>query len=272
MLDILVLFRKSKHEDEELRFALRSAERFVEDLGKVWIFGDRPEWLSDDRRITEHVEHEYLARPFRLRLPVRNHFLLTFLGSLIPDLSSEFIWMADDNILLEPVSRDFLARPRAFEDLSKVTARGRGLWKDSLWRTYDTLLRLKYPALNYESHVPHLFTRKQVWETYCEFEDFVTEDRHFGMVVLSAIFNYRMKHFPFEPTWLLSEGKFVGLYRTGIVGYSLPGLTGPTALFEHLRQMTVGKAFLNFDDESFTPAVRHFLSEQFPDKCRYERH
>ncbi len=91
MTDVLVLFRHSQHGDEELRYTLRSAERFVEGLGKVWILGDRPEWLTSDRTVEERVERQYLARPFRFKVPVRNAYLLTLLGSLIPELSSEFL-------------------------------------------------------------------------------------------------------------------------------------------------------------------------------------
>ena len=275
MIDILVLFRHSQHADEELRYTLRSAERFVEGMGKVWVLGDRPEWLAEDRSVVEQVEHQYLARAFRFKLPVRNHYLLTLLGSLIPEMTNEFLWMADDNVFLAPANLEFLRQVRVFEDLSKLTTRGRGIWKDALWRTYDTLCRLGYPALNYESHIPHVMTRKWVWESYCAFEDFISEDRHFGLLALTSIFNYRMQHEPFEPTWLLKEGQFLGLYKHAVVGATPPnsvaGMTGPVLLVEQVRQLTAGKTFFNFDDQSFTPAVRQFLHETFPEKSRFER-
>jgi hypothetical protein len=47
--------------------------------------------------------------------------------------------------------------------------RGRGLWKDNLWRTRDLLVRLGYPAFNFEAHVPVYLTRKRVFEAYAEF-------------------------------------------------------------------------------------------------------
>jgi hypothetical protein len=275
VLDLLLLFRHSQHADEELRYALRSVARYVQSVGKVWILGNRPAWLTEDRRVVEHVDHSYVARPFRFKLPVRSHYLLTLLGSVIPDMTNEFLWMADDNVFLAPASLEFLRKVRPLEDLSKLTTRGKGIWKDALWRTYDTLRRLEYPALNYESHIPHVMTRKWVWESYCEFENFVSEDRNFGLLALTSIFNYRMKHEPFELTWLLDEGKFLGLYKHGITGLKpankLPGITGPELQIEQLRQLAADKTFLNFDDQSFTPAVRQFLEETFPEKSRFER-
>ena len=118
---------------------LRSVERHFAEAGKVWILGDRPEWLTADKRVAEHVPHEAVCRPFRLRTPVRSYFLLTFLGSVIPELSAEYVQAMDDSVLLAPVDAAFLRKPRALEDMTKVESRGRGLWKDSLWRTHDTV-------------------------------------------------------------------------------------------------------------------------------------
>jgi hypothetical protein len=279
-MDILIPFRHSVHEDEELRYVLRSIERNFADARKVWILGNRPGWLGADKRVVEHVTHEYLSRPFRFRLPVRNHFLLAFLGSLIPELSAEFLWMADDNVFLQPVDRAFLSKVRAVDDPAKAITRGQGVYKEALWRTIETLRRLDYPALNYEAHIPHVCHRRWVWEAYCELEDFVSEDRYFGMLALISVFNFRMKHEPFEPTWLLEEGKFIGFYDEGVMGFaqgpgpdceSLAGTPVQLLLTEQIREMCKGKTFLSFDDASFTIPMHQFLDEEFPEPSRYER-
>src|SRR5205814_4569364 len=86
-LDIVYLFRHSKHGDREIRFSLRSVARHLPFIRKVWIFGDRPDFLSDDRAIVEHVPHEYIAPLLGCRIPVRNDFFLLALASLLPELS-----------------------------------------------------------------------------------------------------------------------------------------------------------------------------------------
>ncbi len=284
-MDIVIPFRHSAHEDEELRYVLRSVERNFADAGKLWILGDRPAWLTADKRVVEHVGHEYLSRPFRFRLPVRNQFLLALLGSLIPGLSADYVWMSDDNVLLQLVDVGLLAQVRALDDPAKLKTRGGGLYKDALWRTIDTLGRLGYPALNYEAHIPHVMQRKWVWEAYCEFENFISEDRYYGLLLLIAVFNYRMKHEPFKPTWLLEEGKFIGFYPHGVTGIpqenadrNIPGLPvgspippTPLLLTEQIRALCAGKTFLNFDDASFTIAMHQFLDEEFPAASRFER-
>lgn len=279
-MDVVIPFRHSSQDDEELRYTLRSYERHLKGLGKVWLLGDRPTWLTEDAAIIEHVPHEQLVRGFGFRTPVRSYFLLTFLGSVISELSPEYVQGMDDAVLLEPVDSAFLRIPRAVEDLERADRRGRGPWRDSLWFTHDSLLRLGYPGVNYEAHIPLVYRRSWVWDAYCTFADFVSEDPLFGMVGPTAIFNYRMRHEPFQPTWLLEEGRFIGIYGDRVMGANPdalkragigPAQPGELLLQEQIRALCEGKAFLNFDETGFSVAMHQFLEELFPEPSRFER-
>jgi hypothetical protein len=257
--DVVYIFRSGGREDVELRYSLRSLAASRLHPRKVWIFGDRPAWLSDDTSLIEHVPHEYIARVGRWKAPVVNTFLLTFLASLIPGLAYDFFWFADDYILLEPVTAEDLGRPRVLEDLAQLKTRGRGLYKDALWRTHDTLQRLGYGSLNFECHVPHVYTKKRIWDAFCDFQNFVSEDRYFGMLVHLAVFNHALKHERLNDiVWLYEEGRYVGFYKT------------PPSLAE-VRSKCRGKAFLNFDDAAWGPGLENFLADRFSEKSRYER-
>src|SRR5437660_9327887 len=102
-IDIAFLFRHSSAQDHEILYSLRSIATHLPFIRKVWIFGDRPAFLSDDKTIVEHVFHGYLAPLLGYRVPVRSDFLMLFLASLIPDLSFNFVRLADDYILLDSV-------------------------------------------------------------------------------------------------------------------------------------------------------------------------
>lgn len=259
MSHALYLFAHGTHAGCELRYSLRSLEQAAPWVGKVWIFGDRPQWLADDKSLIEHVPHEYMARLGRWKLPLKNHFLMTFLASLIPGLSEEFVTFSDDFILLAPVAQDDLCRVRVLEDLALVKNRGKGLFKEALWRTYDTLKRLGYGGLNFECHVPRLMKRRWLWEAYCEFQDFVTEDRFYGLLCETTVMNYVLKHEPqTDLVWLGQEGRKAGFYNEP-----------PTP--DQLLQSCAGKTFLNFDDKAWGPAIEQFLAERFPEKSKYER-
>lgn len=279
-IDIIYIFCHSKLPgDWELRYSLRSVERNLPWVRKVWVLGDRPEWLSENKQIIEHVPHQYLSRPWRLNLPVRNSFWLTVLASLIPDLTPEFLWFADDYIVLEPIEPGEIMRVKVFEDLATLTSRGRGHWKDALWRTHDLLKRLGYGTLNCECHVPMPMSKRLVWEAFCEFQDFMTEDRYYGPLMLTTLFNYAVKRWGLtfldrprpgpltegegdaEGRWplvMLNEGRYVGFYRQ------------PHSL-DDIRRGCEGKTYLNFDDAGFGEGMQAFLAERFSTPSIFEQ-
>lgn len=258
-MDALYLFRHSVHGDVEIRYSLRSLEKYAPYVRKVWIFGDRPEFLSDDTARVQHVPHEYVTRVGNFRTPVTNFFLMLYLSSLIPDLDHEYLLFCDDFFLLRPYGIDEARKVRYLQDLAQVKNRGSGLWRESLWRTYDLLTRLKYPRFNFETHTPAYFRRRWVFEAYCEFQDFVTQDRWYGMLGITAVLNHVHRHEPLELVHLESEG-----LRAGFWG-------GPPPDYDSVVEACRGKAFLNFDDEAFGPGLHRFLAQQFPHPSRYER-
>src|SRR6185503_5738657 len=95
----------SRHHDEELRFSLRSVADNLPFIRKVWIFGDRPDFLTDDRSLIEHVPHEYIAPLLGFKTPVRSDMLMLVLASLLPEVAFDFVRFSDDYIILQPLSR-----------------------------------------------------------------------------------------------------------------------------------------------------------------------
>ena len=258
-MDIVYVFRHSQFDDLELRYSLRSIATYAPYIRKVWVFGDRPEFLSDDRSVIEHVPHEAIAWVGGHRAPVTNFFLMLWLSSLIPELSFEYLWLCDDFILLQPLPIDVARQNRYLENMDDVENRGRGLWKESLWRTYDLLKRLNYPGYNFETHTPTYYTKKRVFEAYRAFRDFVTEDRFFGMLGPSAVLSHALRHeSPFPLTKVVEGDQRAGFYNEA-------------SDYETIFRRCRGPQFLNFDDKAFNDEMQRFLSEKFPTPCVYER-
>jgi hypothetical protein len=257
-MDALYLFKHSANDDFEIRYSLRSIEQCAPYIRKVWIFGDKPKFISDDTSLIENVPHEAMAWVLDVKTPVTNCFLMLFLGSLIPDLASEFLFFCDDFYFLKSHTIDEARKERYLEDLSLTKVRGRGLWKDALWRTYDLLLRFGYTGYNCETHAPTYMTRKRVMEAYRDFRDFVTEDRFYGMLAQSAILNHAYKQHKMNLTNLLEEKSRCGFWEK------------PPS-YEEVIQQSEGKMYFNFDDAAFGESIRRFLMERFPNRSRYER-
>ena len=257
-MDALYFFRHSDHDDIELRYSLRSVAEHMPWIRKVWIFGDRPQFLVDDHELIQHVPHEYMAGVGDYRTPLTNFFLMFHLSAMIPELHSEFIWFCDDFICIDDVPQEVARRDRYVENMAEVNVRGSGVWVDSLWKTYDVLNRLGYPGYNFESHAPTYYTKKRVFEAFCDFQDYVTEDRWFGMLGPTAILNH---------TCLNGETNLVDREEEGL----WVGIHDRQADYAEVRKLCREKAFLNFDEMGFNSGVSQFLSEKFPNKSPFER-
>jgi len=256
-LDIVYLFRHSPNQDKEMLYSLRSVAANLPYINKVWIFGDKPLFLTEDTSIVEHIPHEAIAPAFGFRIPVRNEFLMFFLASLIPDLAFDFVKFSDDYVVLQPVTQQRLCTLRAMEDMNKLPVRGRGVFKDFLWNTYDTLKRLGYFGLSFEGHVPQPYNRKIVFDAFREFRDFVSEDRYFGMASATAVCNFAVQKHSKPFIWLESENSKVGFYKSC-----------PTK--DEIDSICSGKTFLNFTDKTFGVSMCNFLNERFSIPSKYE--
>jgi hypothetical protein len=256
-MEALYVYRHSPHEDFEIRHSLRSLERHAPYLRKVWIYGDRPAFLTEDTSIAEHVPHEATSRVLNVKTPVVNFFLLMFLSSLIPDLSFEYLFFSDDFFLLRDFPVEEAIKDRYSEDMSQNRVRGQGIWVDGLWRTYDVLKRLGYEGYNFETHVPARLTRKRVMEAYCDFQDFITEDPWYGLKGPTCVLNHAYKREKMPLTNLLEENSRCGFWET------------PPA-YEEVARQSEGKTFFNFDDPAFGDGIRKFLTERFPVPSKYE--
>ncbi len=258
-MDALYLYRHSKHDDFEIRYSLRSIHLYAPYIRKVWIFGDRPHFLSPDTRIVECVPHSEVAWMFHTATPVRNFFLMMFLSSLIPDLDFEYLRFSDDFFLMRDFPIEEARKDRFLEDLARLRSRRGGAWGESLWRTYDLLKRLGYPTLNFEIHAPTYLTRKRVFEAYRDLRDFVTEDRWFGLVGATAILNHTLRLHP-ETMHLVSIEEEMSRF----------GYWGRSPSYEQVLADRGDHFFFNCDDEGFGDGVRRFLMECFPTPSPFE--
>lgn len=258
-MDIVYLYRRSINEDFEIRYSLRSVERYMPYVRKIWIFGDRPAFLVDDTSLIEHVPHDYIAAPMGFDVPVRNFFLLLFLSSLIPGLSEEYLRFSDDFVLLGDLSEEDARKNRYLQEMDAIppSRRKGGSWGDALWYTYDKLKELGYPALNFETHAPCYLTRKRVWDAYAAFRPYVSQERFGGMLGNTAIMNHAYRHEAFVPVNIQTENSLCGFHKQQ-VGYE--------ALVNACRR----KLFMNYDEWVVGPGLLQFLVEKFPDRSRYE--
>jgi hypothetical protein len=96
--DVVYLTTKSQW-NEELRYSLRSFERYFAELGTVWIVGYLPAYLNPNA--VRHVPEPAMMRPGVFVESAAKRIINDEL-----DLTDEYIFAQDDNYLLKPVTID----------------------------------------------------------------------------------------------------------------------------------------------------------------------
>ena len=98
------------HNNDELRYSLRSLDRNARWLRRIFVFSNcpPPDWLRSDHPRLTWVRHEEVIPPEFL--PTFNSHVIESFLHRIPDLASQFIYMNDDFFVLRKVEKtDFFS-------------------------------------------------------------------------------------------------------------------------------------------------------------------
>ena len=154
MIDVVYpLGDGSRWGNNELRFSLRSLQRHLRDLGRVFVVGRRPAWLVEAVHIPMEDVHRHNKDA---------NLIDKVLAACWAGVSERFLRLSDDQCLLRPVAaRDLKAYHLGPLDEKRGGFWGFGKWKRRLRRTYGLLLHEGLPTLHYDSHIPMLYQRER---------------------------------------------------------------------------------------------------------------
>lgn len=93
--------------NEELKYSLRSAEKYVPWIRQIFIVTDNqtPDWLNISHPKIRLVDHTHIMPPEIL--PTFNSFVIEYYLYQIPDLAEHFLYANDDMFFNAPLSPDF---------------------------------------------------------------------------------------------------------------------------------------------------------------------
>ena len=153
-------------DNEELRYSLRSAQRFAPWIRRVFIVtdGQTPAWLDTDNPKVRVVDHGEIMPPEAR--PCFNSAVIEWFLHRIPGLAEHFLYANDDMFFGAPVGPEFFFDPggRPFVRLvpkgagklryvvKKATGIGFGYYRRSLFRAANEVERV---TGRYYSAVPH---------------------------------------------------------------------------------------------------------------------
>jgi hypothetical protein len=146
----------SKYKNHELRFSLRSVEKFLTGYGKVWIVGECPDWVRNANHIPAADSGKNSDHNIMLKITAAcNH----------PDVSEDFLFFNDDHFLLSPF--DAPEFPYYCHGTLTAYVKNRGL--DGYGRrannTLQSLTKRGLPSQYFDVHTPIRYNKKAFLET-----------------------------------------------------------------------------------------------------------
>ena len=237
-IDIVIpLSSGSKHDNFELRMALRSIARHVKNCGQIRVITDSPPaWLDNCQVLScpDKYLHNKDANIIRKLLTAANE----------TDLSDQFLFWSDDQVALRSFNASSL--PPIFNRRSAEAFHPDRIWHRRMLHTFEYLQKHDLPLnCNWESHTPQRID-KALFQQLLKNVDYITEP---GLAVNTIYFGL--------------AGICSGMEQSCIK------LTVEKPL--KLGKLPDNKLFIGYNDNAWQGDLPQLLMEKFPRPCCYER-
>lgn len=152
-IDILYIIRDtpSENDDLELKYSLRSLERYVIDFGNIYITGRCPEFINEDKIIYTYAKD--------IGTPMTNHWWKVLATVKNTNISEDFALMYDDIFFTSIVK--MMEYPAYKRGLLGESHTGSTAYRMCLEETKQWLLGNKLPIIDFELHVPFIYNREE---------------------------------------------------------------------------------------------------------------
>lgn len=239
---VYVLGSGSKWNNNELRFSLRSVEKNLKGVGKIYVVGENPGYFTDK------IIYIYYPDPLGGRNADGNMALKILRACSEENLSDNFLFMNDDFIINREMEvseipwlhkNDMATRPEEYWN--------REFYRKRLRRTFEVLQERNLPTIQYDYHAPMLMNKHEFPKVMEQFD--YKEDIGY---TFRSLYGNCMK-LPAIPIL----GKKVTLYRN----YKVAQLDKKTSNID----------FVGYNDYGLNSSLKWWLINAFPDKSSYEK-
>jgi hypothetical protein len=142
--------------NNELRYSLRSVDKFLKNYRNVFIFGECPIFIN--RSSVIHVPHQDTSRDKAVN--IKNKLMSVCCH---PDVSEDFMFFNDDYFLLKDV--DATSYPYLWKcDLDHTLSINRSLYRHHVQSTINVLTENGLPTKNFDTHKPIIYNKQKLWD------------------------------------------------------------------------------------------------------------
>lgn len=236
-MDVIIpLSTGSYWHDNELRYCLRSLDKYFLDLGEIYIVGSKPKWVKNINHIP--IRDNY---PDNKGACIINKITILCINNRISD---DFLFVSDDQYMMYSTRSKDIKPYYVYDMKNEALRKGNKKWMQCLRNTKRTLLKEGLPCYNYEPHTPVIINKDKFRETMLKYD--------WGNIqypTLSLYFNNILKEHEMLPS----------NYRAFFQEENIP------------IDVINGKNFVCHSDLGLSWQLQHKLAELFPKKSRFEK-
>ncbi len=231
-MDIVFPLGKSKTNHLDLRYALRSIEKFAPAAGDIYVVGERPKWI-------QNVKHIQCADDPRKEWKERNIYLKVL---SVFHYTERVCLFNDDYTLLQSVDLD------VYPNYYKGTCYGSMLKNNTSYRqtmnqTKKWLASKGHPDISYDGHCPLIMEKERFLENVAS-ADWQNTQYGFGMK---------------------------SLYCAGLTGEYMDDVKISVRIdFDQAIQKCEGRHVISFTDAAIKTGLREYFDTFLGEKSKYE--
>jgi hypothetical protein len=236
---VYVLGTGSNWRNNEIRFSLRSVDKNLKGIGKIWIVGKKPPFVKN----VNHVPY-----PDELANNADGNIIRKVLRVCQEEsLTENFLFINDDHLIMKEVMAGEIPPYRKM-DMANLPDEyfQDNSWRGRLWRTKNILLKMGYTAYHFDCHVPIVFNKKIFPEVISKFN----YEKDTGYTMKSLYGNV------IHPDAPELKGRKVVIFRPYVLS--------------DIKDKVKGRAFVAFNDDGLKVQLKEWLYRQFPEPCRFE--
>lgn len=241
-MDLVIPLRKSDDNCRELKFLLRSAELFMENLNNVVIIGYKPDWICRALHLPAgDVKNGNKDANIILKLQDACKW---------KEVEKPFLWSADDHVFTSPVTEEEQMIPGAriweHHDYSPMELRNTWVWRKK--HTYEVLKgQSGRDPLYYDVHAPQ--PMDDDFPAVMHTTSFIQKP---GMLVNSTYLNLSDRFC--EPV----DNRVSRVIRNNMDR-------------DELEELWNTCKYISYSENGYTKQLKSFLNDKFREKSSYEQ-
>lgn len=238
--DIIIPLKKSKDNYQDLKFCLRSVEKYVENYRDVWIIGDLPPWIQNVKNIpfSDATHKQWKEKNILDKIQA---------CCINRSITEDMFFFNDDFVILDKMdATDYPYYYKGTCSDSHQSNKG-NTYQITMYHTMKFLEDRGFKDLNFDIHTPIIYNKKKFMSTFA-----------IGDIDFKTKYGYGIK------TLYCSVNKVKPVFMEDCK-------IGNGRSREEILEAIEGRSIFSYNDFALRGELKDVLTELFPNRSKFEK-